>query len=933
MAVNPNWPTLFAEGELGVNPCYAQAAALTYTDLTPRLYKGWSTRRGRQFELDQVQPGEFNAQWLNKDGALDPTNASSPFAPGVVPYRGYRMRAQYPPSINLLNGDVATGGEVTPLAPNSTLGTVTGAYGTPVVTASASAWQGTQVWQVPVTSTTTGNALITFGPVAIRGGQVGLPYTFSARVRSATGAANPTVQPFLTWLNVSGTPISTTTVAAIALTGSTSGGWTLAAVPDVVPSGAVAARFGATMTVAAGTWSFQADGIQFEQNGTSSTFSTPGANYPIYGGLIERYPQSWTNQGTYGLVTPVGVDALAPLSQDLLQEAFIMDVNATSPMWFYPLNDPSGSTTFAEQAGRYPAAGLYSSSNGAGTLTVGNSVSSATPAGTFLGTNGPVVSINNPTQNQGTVIDLTPAGITSAPSTGAWTRMIAFQSTMTFGLPVIAAYTAGGFPGAIGFTSNMYWQLQVTSGTNMTAAVGFYNAAGQNFGVAHTAVANDGNWHLALVQMSADGKTVTLWLDGVSVSSTGTNDMHPTRAVNESIGGDEYKLASTIGFGGSNYVGSVALYAQWNSLLTSTQIQNLYTSWRGAWQGESTNARYARILGWAGYVGPSKIGTGNTTSIGPATDVLGTDALTALNNVVDTEAGRHFVAADGTVTFQGRKVEFANTTPMWTFGENSGEIPYTNLLFDFDPTHLSNSVAVTQVSTNQIFNANDTVSQAAYGPRTLTRNTQATNPGEVLQSAYYWLTKYSQPALRVAALRIDVGSNPTLFPSVLQFEIGQRIRINRRDAAGLRPTITSDGYIEQVTHTADDQAGWVVDLEISPAPAAAYGVFTTLATTLHASASAGTTSFVINALPDSATNPAAGNLTGGQQLTVGTGASLETVTIAPGGVQATSPGYTSATITLTAALAHNHVTNDPVQADANPQYYNASLFGSAQFAF
>lgn len=932
MSVNPNWPTLFAEGQFGSNPFYT-AGSLIYTDLTPRLYQAWSVHRGRQFELDLVQPAEWNGQWRNRDGFLDPTNTASPYAPGLVPFRGYRLRAQWPPSANLLTGDIATGGETTPLAVNTNLANLTSAYSIPVVTTSASAWQGTQVWQVTLGGgVTAGSTLIGVTHAAVLA-TAGTPYTMTWHIRSVSSSANPVVTPIINWVNWSST-VSVTSGSNVTLTGSPSAAWTTVTLSGTVPAGATAVGIGFLLATAPGVaWSFQADGIQWEQSSSASTFSAPGASYPIYTGMIERYPQSWMQQGTYGLVTPVGVDVFAPLSQTRLKEAFIMDVAASNPAWFFPLNDPSGSTTFVEQAGRYPAAGLFSSANGAGTLTVGNSINATTTAGKFLGTNGPIVSINNPNQNQGTVIDLTPAGITGAPSTGAWTRMIAFRSTMTSFTPVFAAYSAGVYPGAAGYTSNMYWGLQVSSGTNMVVVVSFWNAAGQQSGVAHTTTVNDGNWHLAFVQMDTTGKAISLWVDGVTASGTAANDMHQTLAANDSIGGDEYKLASTIGYGGTNYTGDVALYAQWSRSMTTSEMQNLYTSWRSAWQGESTDARYSRILKWAGYVGPSSIGAGSTTSIGPATDIPGTDALTALNTLVDTEAGRHFVAVDGTVTFQSRKTQFGNTTPMWTFGENAGEIPYVGLSFDYDPTHLSNSVTVTQAPTNQLFYASDAGSAASYGPRSLTRNSQSTSATEVQQSAHYWLTKYSQPALRVAALRISPAANPALFPSVLAFEIGQRIRINRRDPTGTRPTITSDGYIEQITHTADNAASWTVDLEISPAPANAYGVFTTLQTTLHAAASFGSSTISINPLPDAATNPAAANLTGGQQLTIGTGATLEVVTIAPGGVQATSPGYSSAAITLTSNLAFSHLIGESVQADASPAYYPASVFDSAQFCF
>jgi hypothetical protein len=54
--------------------------------------------RGKEYELDQVQPGEMEFTLRNDDGAFDPTNASSPFYPQVLSYRLCRLRAQYPPT-------------------------------------------------------------------------------------------------------------------------------------------------------------------------------------------------------------------------------------------------------------------------------------------------------------------------------------------------------------------------------------------------------------------------------------------------------------------------------------------------------------------------------------------------------------------------------------------------------------------------------------------------------------------------------------------------------------------------------------------------------------------------------------------------------------------------------------------------------------------
>lgn len=944
---NPNWPNLYAEGNFGNNPFYTPAATQTFTDLSPRLQKSWSVRRGKQFELDQVQPGEFHGEWANKDGYLDPTNTGGPLNGNVLPYRGYRMRAQYPASRNLLDGDAATGGEVTPLAVGATSSIVGSSYATPVVAASATAWQGTQVWQVSVPGGVTVPHRVFFVETAGVQPLNGKVYTWTIQVRSLTTGANPVLQPIIQWVNVFGTAVQTDVASTVTLTGSPTATWTTITFTSTMPTtGTKATAIAAlNLTTAPGSaWTFQADGIQWEQSSVATTFSTPGFNYPLYNGMIERYPQSWEYSGTYGIVQPVCVDTMALLSQTILKEAFVMDVVATNPQWFFQFNEPSGSTTFSEQAGRVSGtASIFSASLGAGTLTVGNPITAASlPGGKFYGTNGPVVTINNPTQNQGTVIDMTTAGITSPPS-GTWTRMIAYRCGQTSGTPVIAAYTAGQGPGHAGNNGNGYWGLlHSTGGSGLSIAASFYNAAGQQLGVASSIATNDNNWHLAFVQMSADGKTIGVFSAGVWTTATGANDMHSTIAINESVGGDMYKDDGAVGFGATQFIGDVALYAQWNYLLTTTQMTNLRNSFMTAYSGESSDARYGRILGWAGYQGATALDAGVTTSMSYANDISGIDALSALQNVVNTENGRHFVGGDGTINFQSRLRLFqqgsasgALGTVSWVFGENqgSGEIPYTELAFDFDPTRISNSIAVTQNSTGQIFNAADTTSQQNYGVRSFTRNNQSTNSEEVRESAFFFLSRYKDPHLRVQALKINVSGNPSLFPSVLAFEIGQYVQINRRDPYGIRPTITMFGFIEQITHTGDDKGSWGVELEISPAPSTPYATFTSLRTTLHSTASSGQPTITIDALPDAATNPVRSQLTGGQIMQISDGVNSESLTIVSGGVQDALAGYTTATVTFTTNLVHTYAAGASVVEATGANFDSVAHFGNVQFSY
>ena len=953
---NPNWPTLFAEAAFAVNPYYS-TGTVVYTDLTSRLVKSWSIRRGKQFELDQMQPAEFHGQMVNKDGFLDPSNTASPYYPDVLPYRGYRMRVQYPASVNLLSGDQATGGEGTPFAPGSiptsmNIGTDVGA--TLTITASASAFQGSQVLQAAVPASVSAHFyLMTIMRVPVQSPSVSstVTYTWSTYLRCLTAGINPSVALAMKFFDINGNFVDEEVQAAnTVLTGSATAGWTRLSFPVSmsVASGAAYVNLAVAMegTPPGSPWTLQMDGSQFEAGAAASSFSTPGTNYALMSGAVERYPQSWVYNGTYGLVNPVVVDTMALLSQTKLKEAFIMDVLATGPQWFFPLNDAAAATggtqTFQEASGNTPPAGVFSASVGPGTLNAATDVTAASlPGGKFYGTNGPVVNIDNSSPFHGTVIDLTTAGITGAPTTGAWTRMIAFRTNLVPSSSqsvIFASYSNGlnslNYPAV----SVMNFGLKQIGGGPASGVSAFFTdpTGSSSLTVSSSLSTNDNNWHLAFVQMSADGKTVSVFSAGTLTSVTGSVDLHPTLAVNDSIGGEMFKLDGTVSSnpGNPSFVGDIAFYAQWNSLLTTTQMLNLRSSFMTAYRGESTDARYGRILGWAGYQGASSLDAGTTTSLSYANDVGGLDALTALNNVVTTEAGRHFVAADGTMIFQSRSRFFQASTPVWVFGENqaAGEIPYVDISFDFDPTRISNAVAVTSTDTNFVYSAMDAASQQNYGTRSFTRSSQSTDQEEIRESAYYYLSLYKDAHLRVQSLRIDAASNPALWPSVLAFELGQYVQINRRDQFSARPTIAMYGFIEQINHNGDDRGKWLIDLQISPAPATRYATFTALVTTLSSPATAGNTTITIAALPDAATNPVRSELTGGQTLRIVNGGTSESVTIATGGVQDQAAGYSTAVLTLTGPLANSYPSGATVR-EGLTSYDSLAVFDTVQFSF
>lgn len=448
----------------------------------------------------------------------------------------------------------------------------------------------------------------------------------------------------------------------------------------------------------------------------------------------------------------------------------------------------------------------------------------------------------------------------------------------------------------------------------------------------------DSNWHLLLFGYSAASSTAFVSQDGAlvsyyySVPATTT----PTGLQSDNVGAF---VDITVG-GGTvfNYQGDISYVCEWPVMFGGADITAVYTAWKNSFVGDSSNARYQRILGWAGFSGPTNIQNGLTTSMGPAaTD--GQDALSALQDVVDTENGAHFVDRTGALTFQARSARYNSLTPSFIFGENTagGEIPYEDMTSELDPTRLANQVAITQASSNQVFSAQDATSITDYFPRQLTRTINASSTQECQDAANYLLSRYKQPAVRVSSLKLHPSANPSLlWPVCLSLELGTRIRVMRRPPAPAA-TIQVDAFVENIAWGFDDQGDAWVTLQCSPVDPTPYGIFAAFHTTLATTIASGVTSISINHGADN-TNPAATQIGHGQQLTLGVGtANQETVTVLA--VGATSAGWSTATIQLVAATTKSHTALDVIceplpTGITDPTTWDASArFDSMAFAY
>jgi hypothetical protein len=790
-------------------------------------------------------------------------------------------------------------------------------------------------------------AASTTGPVAdcvqVAGGS---QYTFSVYLmRAASADSTVQVTASFRWSDADGNLVSTSSGTAVTVTTS---GWVRATCTATAPAGAAWGRPRIFISAPASTTAVNTvygAGWQVEQNSSASSWFDPGPTYQIFNGSIERWPQSWALSGTYGQTGAVGVDAFALFAQGTLGEPFINEVLALNPNFVYLLSDPAGASSCADASGNRPPAPVDVGPFGSGSLVFGSSMTSASSAGQFEGSSGTVATFTNTVSGAGvqkpeTFVNIAKTSVQPGPPTsGSWTRMISFRST---NVPAVGtemnlwtAYPPSWLSGNLSS-----WWMQIVPGgfANMNIA----NSA--NFGLSYTGTTNvcDGNWHQMVTVVDAagtGGHFINFYVDGVLVATNTSGARYPSGIVADALG-----CSITTGSNSfcQGFVGDMAHAIEVPAALTQSQITNLYNSWRTASTGDSTDQRTQRVLDWIGYQGATDIQPGSTALMGPATDIAGSTAIDAstallpggiaftggsaiqgLNTIAQTEQGNVYVSNTGAVTFKARSDRYNQTTPMIVFGEAtaSGEWPYETVGFDFDTAHLYTNVQATQYASSQVATASSADAQDEYGQRVfqLTMNQQEFS--ETQDASDYLLARYSQAALRVANLTLHPSAVPGLWTVCLQLEIGTRIRVVRRPPYPA-PPITFDGFIESVAWSVDPKGSALVNLQCSPADVTAYWTLGALTTTLNAQANAGANTIKINGLPDSAINALASSLSPGTQLTIDPGTAIaETVTIAPGGIPTTNPGYSAPTLTLTGTLAHTHAVGATV-CEALPVGYS-----------
>jgi hypothetical protein len=250
---------------------------------------------------------------------------------------------------------------------------------------------------------------------------------------------------------------------------------------------------------------------------------------------------------------------------------------------------------------------------------------------------------------------------------------------------------------------------------------------------------------------------------------------------------------------------------------TAADVARHYATALRPWDGDTTGERITRILDLIGWPASLRAIDPGETSCGSA-DTVGSSALDYMQRVAETEGGRLFVGADGTVTFHDAARMIAGTSS-YTFTDTPGAdagILAGGLTCSLDDTFLFDAAEVQRVG--------GTVQRA--GAATPTRIASKTDllfrtDAQARALAERIVFRYGTAQTRAEAFEVSLNQHNTAeWAAVLALELGDVITVAITPQGSGAP-LELELFLEQIVHRVAG-GSWRTTFYGSPVDPAAY---------------------------------------------------------------------------------------------------------------
>ena len=555
-----------------------------------------------------------------------------------------------------------------------------------------------------------------------------------------------------------------------------------------------------------------------------------GRWYAIASGYVERWPQEWPDLPQWGISRMVCTDAYSVLNAATMTEALPGDMLLDAPYVLLPgaeqyttlqngLNVAYVATEcqgllaanisrFNQRPGMYVDGTAAICNTGGSSSLLGDSQTgfgttsiSAVPA---MPASGPGMIYTDPAMPD----PASPAGVTVE----LWPTITAQVASAGLQPTIFAAYgSASTYQ-----TADPQLLVQVLNETgNASLLITFADASTFSVPFSISQVTQQ-------VVLVFSSTSLSVYVNGGLSGTTSLSASQTGSWTTVALGCANYAYQARSTVPGNYTLQCFALYPY---QLPQQRITSHYATGNGGQEGVDASQRIAQILAWT-YLGIPRGGQvffdGVTDGVtqGPAYQLTGQSAASAVNQVVANDQATAYVAPSGALIYVPRWAIY-DLSPAAVFGDSvSGtEIPYQmGQAFGYDNTYLYNTDAITrQNGPNQSITATATsfTSRSAFFLRSaLTATIQTTSDLDAYDIANWDIAKYAQPEFRISVLTVDAASNPAqAFPAVLALQQAQLVTVTRRPVGGA--VISAEALIQKVSHSIGPSL-WQTTYEISP---------------------------------------------------------------------------------------------------------------------
>ena len=231
-------------------------------------------------------------------------------------------------------------------------------------------------------------------------------------------------------------------------------------------------------------------------------------------------------------------------------------------------------------------------------------------------------------------------------------------------------------------------------------------------------------------------------------------------------------------------------------LLANTTIENDFTP-----SVELSSTRLSAILDLpeVDYPATRSIAVGSQ-SLGAYQITSGTNVLTYIQKINDSEGGYVFIDGGGNLDFVERQDAIFGTS-LVAFTDDGSGVPYAKLGVSYGQEFLFNKVLIKNVGgVEQV--ADDAPSQTEYGVSTLSESDMLlATDAQALTFATYLLDKYKEPLFRFDELGVVMNDLTSVqIGNVLGLELSDALSIKKTYTTGSPASVTKGFGVQRITH-------------------------------------------------------------------------------------------------------------------------------------